>query len=105
MSEQLKAVSSKPSVNFVILEGKINDSQTHKQKYYTELILPAADEYSHPSTVKVVSTRQLGSVGQPVTVECTPRGFVRTFPITKGARAGQQGREVHCWFVPLGDIG
>ena len=106
MSESVKTLpTAKPQVNVLMLEGKINQTQVHKEKHYTELILPAADQFSHPSTVKVVSTRQLGTVGQPITVECSPRGFVRTFNITKGARAGQQGREVTSWFVPIGDIG
>ena len=102
---KVQPINSKTTPNQIIVEGKINQTEMHKQKHYTEVILPAADAFSHPSTVKVVSTAPLGNVGQSITVECTLRGFVRTFQIQKGNRAGQQGREVSTWLVPVGDIG
>ena len=107
MSETVSPINPTSSVssNTVHLEGKIDRIEPYEGKQYTEVILPAADEYSPPSRAKIVSTRALGSIGQKVSVPCTVRGFVQTFQITKGARQGQQGRDVKTWFVPVGDIG
>ena len=103
-AENLAKISPKQNVNQVSVAGKIDRFDVHEGKHYTEVIIPAADEYSNPGRVKVVSTRPLGAVGQPVTIDCSIRGYVHTFPITRGQRAGQQGREVKTWFVPVGDI-
>ena len=103
-AENLAKISPKQNVNQVSVAGKIDRFDVYEGKHYTEVIIPAADEYSNPGRVKVVSTRALGAVGQPVTVDCSIRGYVHTFPITRGQRAGQQGREVKTWFVPVGDI-
>ena len=104
-SETLAKISTRSLINQISIEGKIDRSELYEGKHYTEVLLPAADEYSNPSRVKVVSTRSLGNVGQSITVDCAIRGFVQTFPITRGPRAGQQGREVKTWLVPVGDIG
>ena len=103
-AETLAKISNQKNINQVSVAGRIDRFDVYEGKHYTEVIIPAADEYSNPSRVKVVSTRSLGNVGQPVTVDCSIRGYVHTYPITKGQRAGQQGREVKTWFVPVGDI-
>ena len=107
MSESIRSINPTSSVNpnHIYIEGKIDRVEPYEGKQYTEVILPAVDAYSAPSRAKVVSTRPLGSVGQEVSVECSLHGFVQTFQITKGARQGQQGRDVKTWFVPIGDIG
>ena len=97
-------ITSKQNVNQMSAAGQIDRFDVYEGKNYTEVIIPAADEYSNPGRVKVVSTRPLGSVGQPVTVDCSIRGYIHTFPITKGQRAGQQGREVKTWFILVGNI-
>ena len=103
-SEAVAKIPTKQTANQISIDGKIDRSDLYEGKHYTEVLIPAADEYSNPGRVKVVSTRALGNVGQPITVDCTIRGFVHTFPISRGPRAGQQGREVKTWFVPVGDI-
>ena len=103
-AEAIAKISSRQNANQVSVAGRIDRFDVYEGKHYTEVIIPAADEYSNPGRVKVVSTRSLGSVEQPVTVDCSIRGYVHTFPITKGQRAGQQGREVKTWFIPVGDI-
>ena len=103
-TEAIAKISSGQNVNQVSITGQIDRFDVYEGKHYTEVIIPAADEYSNPGRIKIVSTRLLGSVGQPITVDCSIRGYVHTFPITKGQRAGQQGREVKTWFVPVEDI-
>ena len=103
-AEAIAKIGSKQNINQVSVTGRIDRFDVYEGKHYTEVIIPAVDEYSNPGRVKVVSTRPLGSVGQSVTVDCSIRRYVHTFPITKGQRAGQQGREVKTWFIPVRDI-
>ena len=103
-TEAVAKFASKQNTNQVSVAGRINRFNVYEGKYYTEVIIPVADEYSNPGQVKIVSTRPLTSVGQPVTMDCSIRGYVHTFSITKGQQAGHQGREVKTWFVPVGDI-
>ena len=103
-AEAVAKIGGKQNINQVSVTGRIDRFDVYEGKHYTEVVIPAADEYSNPGRIKVVSTRPLSSVGQPVTVDCSIRGYVHTFPITKGQRVGQQGREVKTWFVPVGDI-
>ena len=93
-AEILAKIPNKKDVNQVSVAGKIDRFDVYEDKHYTEVIIPSADEYSNLGRVKVVSTRSLGNVSQPITVDCSIRGYVHTYPITKGQRAGQQGREV-----------
>ena len=93
-AETIAKIGSKQNVNQVNVAGRIDRFDVYEGKHYTEVIIPAADEYSNLGRVKVVSTRPVFSVGQPVTVDCSIQGYVHTFPITKGQRAGQQGLEV-----------
>lgn len=104
-SETVAKISTKQTSNHIYIDGKVDRSELYEGKHYTEVLIPAADAYSNPGRVKVVSTRPLGNVGQQVTVDCSIRGYVHTFPISRGPRAGQQGREVRTWLVPIGDIG
>ena len=103
-AEAIAKIASKQNVNQVSVTGRIDRFDVYEGKHYTEVIIPAVDEYSNPGRVKVVSIRPLVSVGQPLTVCCSIQGYIHTFPITKGQRAGQQGREVKTWFIPVGDI-
>ena len=106
MSESVtKLQNANATANVIHLQGKIDRCDPYEGKHYHEVILPAADEYSAPSRVKVVSTAPLGNVGQPIKVDCSIRGYVHTFKISSGVRAGQQGRDVKSWLVPIGDIG
>ena len=103
-TEAIAKISSGQNANQVSVTGRIDRFDVYEGKHYTEVVISAADEYSNPGRVKVVSIRPSGSVEQPVTVDCSIRGYVHTFPITKGQRADQQGREVKTWFIPVGDI-
>ena len=89
------------TVNVIAVEGRIGHVERYQDKVYTEVLIPEEDAYAAPGCVKIESDHELGAVGQVITVDCKPRGYVRTFRLTQGTRAGQNGREVRTWFVPV----
>ena len=83
-TEAIAKIGSEQNVYQVSVTGRIDRFDVYESKHYTEVIIPAVDECNNPGRVKVVSTRPLSSVGQLVTVNCSIRGYVHTFSITKG---------------------
>ena len=93
-------VNPKPlsaAANVVLLQGRIHSVQRHEGKHYTEVVVPARDEYSFPGRVKVESGDLLGRPGDDVSVRCGLAGSVRTF-IRKD---GETGRDIKTWLVAL----
>ena len=62
-AEAVAKIPTKQNINQVSVSRRIDRFDVYEGKHYTEVIIPAADEYSNPSRVKVVSTRPLGSIG------------------------------------------
>ena len=88
------------TVNVIAVEGRIGHVERYRDKVYTEVLIPEEDVYAAPGCVKIESAQELGSVGQVVTIDCKPRGYVRPFRLSEGSR---DGREVRTWFVPVKD--
>jgi len=63
----------------VLVAGRVVSSRTFDGGRVTVLVTPAADEYSHPSTVEIRSKAQLGQKGEEVRISCMLRGFLRRF--------------------------
>ena len=82
------------SKSVAILNGLVNSVEQSKGRFYHELKLPAADEFSHPGWAKVIADHKLGSPGEVIHVKCTLRGYRRTFPL----KDGNQGSEVSTVF-------
>lgn len=70
----------------VNISGRVSavDSYPHKRptRWTTLLRLPAADEYSTPATVEVVSDRDLAAVGEVISVRCEVSGRYRSYNVT-----------------------
>ena len=77
-AEAVAKIASKRNINQVSITGRIDRFDVYEGKHYTEVIIPTADEYSNPGRVRVVSNRPLGSVGQPVMVDCSIRGYIHS---------------------------
>ena len=56
--------------------GKVDSRRFFKDKYYTTLLVPAADEYSQPSVVEVRSNTKIAEVGEVVSrLSCVVSGY------------------------------
>lgn len=67
------------------IKGRVGGSEHIKTKsdnsdgfFRTLLVVPAVDEYSHPSTYAINASAPLGIDGQDVDVLCNVRPFSRT---------------------------
>lgn len=50
--------------------------------FLTVCIMPAADSFSHPSTIELRSRRPLGAPGSDVDLICTLTGYSRKYNVT-----------------------
>lgn len=73
----------------VFLNGRIASTRKHKDVVYTVLKLPAADQFSHPSTVEVASKSRLGHPGDDWQGTCRVSGYPNDYDIK------QDGEKVH----------
>lgn len=62
-------------VNTAILSGKITSVRRHDDFTYTEITLPAQDEYSSPATVEIRSKKRIGQGNDSVQVEVQCGGY------------------------------
>lgn len=65
--------------NTVNLQGKITNVRTWEKKFYTQIITPAPDPYSKPSSFEIASDAQFGTPGQEVKITCALSGFINEF--------------------------
>lgn len=75
-------VTDKSNLSIVQLAGRIQsvrrtNSQASDKTTETVLILPAADAYSSPSTIAVLSSAPLGTTGEDVRITCRVSGYAR----------------------------
>jgi hypothetical protein len=73
-----QAQISLPTPGVVRLVGRVENSRqtgTDRKTFRTLLVTPAADAFSHPSTVEVRSAGRLGTPGNEVDVLCSVIGF------------------------------
>jgi hypothetical protein len=79
----------------VVIVGRVVASRSFDGGRVTTIVTPAADSYSHPSTVDVRSKQQLGQKGEEVRVTCSLRGFQRRFQYTD-SKTGEVKRGDRC---------
>ncbi|WP_162787879.1 hypothetical protein [Chromobacterium haemolyticum] len=74
MAEQ---TAPKPSLsaNMAVVFGRIKAVRKSDDFVHTQVIQPAADEYSMPGVVEVRSRKRLGDVGQDVQVKVQCTGY------------------------------
>ena len=75
------ATINKPegAFNVATLRGRLEKSEVFNGQRYSTIMTPAPDQYSHPQRLRVRSNKELGIVGQDVTVGVTIGGFRRTW--------------------------
>ncbi len=64
------ATEAKNQVRFnqALLAGRVNAVRKAEDAVFTEVTLPAPDQYSPPATVEIRSRKRLGQVGETVEV-------------------------------------
>lgn len=60
----------------VIVKGKLVVTRKVDQRYYTQVVAPAPDEFSSPSTVEIRSKGKFGDRDEMVSVRCRLGGFL-----------------------------
>lgn len=63
-----------------LLKGKILESKLVKDKTFTTIAQPAADEYQQPSQFKVMSVGTLGNIGDLVALQVNMSGYIKMRP-------------------------
>ncbi len=84
-----KATSHTVGFNQGIVSGRIKTTRKDKTKegvivFYTVLLTPAADEFSHPGTLEVSSDDSLGKRDDDVVVKVVLTGYARTWEKQNG---------------------
>ena len=68
MSTPQEAIKLNLKPNQSMLRGRVNAIRKAEEFFYTEVTLPAPDEYSQPAVVEIRSRKRIGQAGD--TVEC-----------------------------------
>lgn len=84
------AKSAETAVKFgaVQFKGRVQGVRKAGNFVYTVCKLPAADEYSSPQTVEIISKSRFASVGDDFTAACTVAGYPRSYE-TKDKQTGE----------------
>lgn len=76
------------AANQAIIRGRIVEVKRTENACYTDVVLPAPDQYSSPQNVRIVSTRLLGKPNEDITQRVTIKGYRRAYTDkTTGQRA------------------
>ncbi len=57
--------------------GKVDTMRRHEGSYYTQVLTPAADEYSRPQVLEIRSKQKLGDKEDKIDIQCTLGGYRR----------------------------
>lgn len=66
---------AQPRLNQAFLAGRVNAVRKAEDVVFTEVTLPAPDQYSSPATVEIRSRKRLGQVGETVEVPVACGGY------------------------------
>lgn len=61
----------------VVIKGRIESSRVYEGNRYTQVMTPAADQYSRPQLVEVRSKAKLGERGEEIAVTAKLGGYAR----------------------------
>lgn len=67
------------AANQTVIRGRVLDVKRAENACYTDVVLPAPDQYSQPHNVRIVSTRVLGKPGEDITQRCQIKGYRRSY--------------------------
>ncbi|GHD66100.1 hypothetical protein [Jeongeupia chitinilytica] len=71
--QESKNTALKP--NQALLAGRVNAVRKADEYVYTEITLPAPDEYTSPQSVEVRSRKRLGQVGETIETRVLCGGY------------------------------
>lgn len=75
------------TANQAIVRGRILEVNRTENAVYTDVTLPAPDQYSQPQTIRIVSARLLGKLGDDLTQRVTLKGYRRGYTNKHGEKA------------------
>lgn len=75
------------TANQSIIRGRILEVKRTENAVYTDVVLPAPDQYSQPQNVRVVSNRLLGKPGEDITQRVAIKGYRRRYQDKHGELA------------------
>lgn len=80
MNAQLQPVeSAKLAVNQAVIRGRVLEVNRTANAVYTDVTLPAADQYTSPQTVRIVSGRLIGKPNEDITCRVAVKGYRRKY--------------------------
>ena len=68
-------IKSQIRLNQALLAGRVNSVRKADDTVYTEVTLPAPDQYSQPAAVEIRSRKRLGQVGETIEVQVICGGY------------------------------
>lgn len=80
--------SGKIAANEAVIRGRVGDVKRTEKAVYTDVVIPAADSYSSPATVRLVSSRLIGKPGEDVAVRVQIKGYRRKYEDQKTGETG-----------------
>ncbi|MDR2838390.1 MAG: hypothetical protein LBV49_07500 [Azonexus sp.] len=75
----LPSSGPKLAANQTLIRGRILEVKRTENAVYTDVVLPAPDQYSQPNNVRIVSSRLLGKPGEDLTQLCQVKGYRRRY--------------------------
>jgi hypothetical protein len=67
----------------VLIKGKIVQGRRFEKRWFTQVVMPAHDEFSSPQQVELRSAHSLGAVGELISVRCRLGGYLgRSYEVT-----------------------
>jgi hypothetical protein len=73
----------------VTIKGRIEISRSYEGKRFTQIMTPAADQYSRPQIVEVRSKSKLGERGDEIVVQASLGGYQRKAYQVKDKNTGE----------------
>ncbi|MEN9481591.1 MAG: hypothetical protein RLZZ298_2986 [Pseudomonadota bacterium] len=71
--------SGKLAANQAVIRGRILEVNRGENAVYTDVTLPAPDQYSTPQNIRIVSNRLLGKPGEDLTQRVQLKGYRRSY--------------------------
>jgi hypothetical protein len=75
------------AANQTVIRGRVTEVKRTDTAVYTDVTLPAPDQYSSPQNVRIVSNRFIGKPGEDITQRCAIKGYRRSYTDKQGQKA------------------
>lgn len=71
--------SGKLAANQTIIRGRVLEVRRTENAVYTDVVLPAPDQFSQPQNVRIFSSRIISKPGEDITQRCILKGYRRSY--------------------------